>query len=415
MLASMKEGNVVQYCTCTRQIAWALLPTVLFVSMACPLWAASEKPDRVDLTWLSVTNWLFEVGSTRILMDGYITRIPEAAFSGVGFATATPMKPDEPAIRRVRDALGESGKIDFILTGHSHFDHSFDTATWAKLTGARIIGARSTCLQALAQGVPELQCTAVEGGEVLALGDHTTVRVVRWNHSGDVSTPMGRVLYSPVELIKSPTLTSGTGGLRGGTLQDFPNGGGARAYLFTVQTAKGLVSWLYSNTGNADTFQKAAAVDEQFFKAQGFSLDNLTFVPPRAASQDNLRAAMQAATLERVALWIGYSDRRLMEAVGKVLRPHVHIPHHWDGLFTSFFAGVPFAYASVAGTQETAEECKKQTISLLAPQQYMDKYQLTAQSVTPIANDAIKQKLALPKPPAAPSAAERARIMAHND
>jgi hypothetical protein len=66
-------------------------------------------------------------------------------------------------------------------------------------------------------------------------------------------------------------------------LQDFPNGGGARAYLFTVQTAKGPVSWLYSNTGNADTFQKAAAIDEQFFKTQGLPLDNLTFVPPQGS------------------------------------------------------------------------------------------------------------------------------------
>lgn len=108
----------------------ALVPMCGTVSLGAPrsLWAEAEQPQQVLLTWMSVTNWLFEIGNTRILMDGYITRIPEAAFSGVGFATATPTKPDEPAIRRLIDALGASGKIDFVLTGHSHYDHSFDTA-----------------------------------------------------------------------------------------------------------------------------------------------------------------------------------------------------------------------------------------------------------------------------------------------
>jgi hypothetical protein len=210
--------------------------------------AETEKPQQVLLTWMSITNWLFEVGHTRIITDGYISRIPQEAFSGVGFATAKPTKPDEPAIKRLIEALGDSSKINFILTGHSHYDHSFDTAVWAKMSGAQIIGSRSTCLQAIAQGVPASQCTAVEGGETIPLSDHVTVRVVRWNHSGDVSTPMGRVLYTPVELVKSPSVAPDTEGLRPGTLQDFPNGGGARAYLFTVTTATGPVSWFYSNT-----------------------------------------------------------------------------------------------------------------------------------------------------------------------
>jgi L-ascorbate metabolism protein UlaG (beta-lactamase superfamily) len=392
-----------------------VMTVTISLGAARPLWAASEKPQHVRLTWMSVTNWLFEVGTTRILMDGYITRIPEAAFSGVGFATATPTKPDEPAIQRLLDALGDSGKIDFILTGHSHFDHSFDTAVWAKLTGARIIGSRSTCLQAAAQGAPASQCTSVEGGEVLPLGEQVTVRVVRWNHSGDVSTPMGRVLYTPMELVKNPSVPAGAEGLRPGTLQDFPNGGGARAYLFTVTTTTGPVSWFYSNTGNADTFQQPAAVDEQFFRAQGFPLDNLVFAAQTSAPQDNLRAAMKDAGLNHVDVWIGYSDRGLAEAVSKILRPKVHIPHHWDGLFSSFFAGAPFPYTSVAGAEGVATMLKTQAIILLPPQQYMDAYQLTAQGVTSIANEEVKRKLGLPESPPALSEAERGLMVAHID
>ncbi len=398
-----------------RLVAFVLVCGYLSFGATSELWAASEKPQQVLLTWMSVTNWLCEVGTTRILTDGYITRIPQDAFSGVGFATAAPTKPDEPAIRRLIDALGSSGKIDFILTGHSHFDHSFDTAVWAKLTGARIIGSRSTCLQAVAQGVPSSQCTAVEGGEVLPLGDHVTVRVVRWNHSGDVSTPMGRVLYTPMELVKSPIVPAGAAGLRPGTLQDFPNGGGARAYLFTITTATGPVSWFYSNTGNADTFQRAAAIDEQFFTTQGFSLDNLVFATQEAAPQDNLRAAMKAAGLDGVDVWTGFSDQRLAEVVGTILRPKVHIPHHWDGLFSSFFSGVPFPYTSVAGADGVATALKAQSIALLPPQQYMDKYQLITKGVTPIANEEIKAKLGLNKTSPAVSDAHRGQIVVHND
>lgn len=411
---SRQEGKIVAHAIIKRLFTFLLVcGSLSFADTARS--RAAEKPQQVLLTWMSVTNWLCEVGSIRIVTDGYVTRIPQEAFSGVGFATAAPTKPDEAAIRRLIDALGSSGKIDFILTGHSHFDHSFDTAVWAKLTGARIIGSRSTCLQAVAQGVPSSQCTAVEGGEVLPMGDHVTVRVVRWNHSGDVSTPMGRVLYTPMELVKSPTVPTGAAGLRPGTLQDFPNGGGARAYLFTVTTTTGPVSWFYSNTGNAETFQHPAAVDEQFFKTQGLSLDNLAFAPQEASPQDNLRAAMKAAGLNRVDLWTGFSDEKLAEVAGKALRPKVHIPHHWDGLFSSFFAGVPFPYASVAGTEGVATALKAQSITLLAPQQYMDKYQLTAEGVTPIANNEIKTKLGLNKISPAVSNAKPGRIVAHSD
>jgi hypothetical protein len=33
-------------------------------------WAASAAPDHVDITWLSIANVHFDVGSTRILADG---------------------------------------------------------------------------------------------------------------------------------------------------------------------------------------------------------------------------------------------------------------------------------------------------------------------------------------------------------
>jgi hypothetical protein len=111
---------------------------------------------------------------------------------------------------------------------------------WARETGAQIIGARSTCFQAIAQGIPASRCTIVEGGEVLDLGKSVTVRVVRWNHWGDPSVhPFLAMLQAPVELKAVPDAANG---LRPGVFEDFPNGGGTRSYSsqLTLLQVRGL-------------------------------------------------------------------------------------------------------------------------------------------------------------------------------
>ena len=89
-----------------RMLVAVLLCGIVDAGVPFPAAAQTARPEKVFLTWMSVTNWLFEVGEVRIVMDGYITRIPQDAFSGPSFATAAPTKPDVPAIRRVIEALG---------------------------------------------------------------------------------------------------------------------------------------------------------------------------------------------------------------------------------------------------------------------------------------------------------------------
>src|SRR5690242_7550010 len=103
-------------------------------------WGASAAPDHVDITWLSIANVHFDLGPNHILADGYITRLPQALFfgGGGGFAnTHRAALSDEAAVRDVFDALGGKRAINLLLAGHSHWDHTFDTATWARLSGAR--------------------------------------------------------------------------------------------------------------------------------------------------------------------------------------------------------------------------------------------------------------------------------------
>ena len=91
------------------------------------------------------------------------------------------MRPDEAAVREVYDAIGGRRAITQLITGHSHFDHSFDTPVWANLTGAPIMGSRTTCLQAAAaRHHPPLR---------LGLEDRSALRrnpVHRRNAVGDV-------------------------------------------------------------------------------------------------------------------------------------------------------------------------------------------------------------------------------------
>ena len=96
--------------------------------------AQGTGPAYVDITWLSISNMYYQLGPLRILTDGYITRLPQSTFFGGGGGLASThqaYKPDVEAVKKVLGALGGPASVNLLLTGHSHFDHSFDTATWS--------------------------------------------------------------------------------------------------------------------------------------------------------------------------------------------------------------------------------------------------------------------------------------------
>ena len=343
---------------------------VLFAALAVALLssvpaAQGAGPAFVDLSWLSISNIYQRIGSLGLLIDGYITRIPESEFFGGGgglASTRRPWKPDVPEITRVLTALGGPTSINLLLTGHSHFDHSFDTGTWSTLTAAPVIGSRTTCLQVQADGVSAASCTAVDGGERLTLAPGVTMWVVRWNHSGDPAVNPEQ--HNAVELSRVPTRDAATGGLRAGVAEDFPNGGGNRAYLFVVDGPAGRFSWFFQNS--------ASAVD----------LD----VPIVVAGRDygaplaNLQAAMKAAALERVDLWIGSGAAAIAPRVLPVLAPKAFLPVHWDGLYSPFKAGVPAPFRDA----RLVALLRDANVDLLVPTQYGDTWRLDVTGVRPV-------------------------------
>ena len=335
---------------------------------------SGAPPSFVDITWMSIANLYYELGSLGIVTDGYITRLPESAFFGGGGGlawTRQPFKPDVAAVTRVLNVLGQPPKVDLLLTGHSHWDHSFDTGTWAKLTGARIIGSRTTCLQTQAEGVAADRCRAVSGREVISLADGVTMRVVRWNHSGDPSVNPEQ--HNPVELSSVPVPDPASGGLRAGVAEDFPNGGGNRAFLFTVDGPQGVLSWFYQNSASAVDLHLPIVIDGVDY----------------GAPIENLKIAMRDARVESVDLWIGSGGAAVAKMVLPVVKPKAFIPVHWDGLWGRFENGVTKPYSDPA----LEEILRSAGVVLLRPAQYMDKWRLDRSGVRPIPNTEVKKAL----------------------
>jgi len=344
-------------------LAWALCVPAL----------AARGADHVDITWMSIANLHLDFGTTRVLVDGYITRLPESLFFGGNGRlahTRSASRPDEAAVRDVFEALGGRSAIDLLITGHSHFDHSFDTPVWARLSGGRLVGSATTCLQARAAGIPARRCRTVAGGERIPLRDGVTMYVVRWNHSGDpVSDPE---LHAPRELA-SPPVPDRQGRLHAGVVEDFPNGGGSRAYLFVLTTPGRPISLFFQDSAGAVDLDRPLVVDGHDF----------------GAPLENLRRTLEQAGLDRVDLWVGTGGAEVASLVLPILRPRAYLPVHWDGLFDPFKAGPPAAFADA----RLASLLAANDVALITPAQYMDKWRLDASGVHGLENGAVKARL----------------------
>ena len=353
-----------------------------FVAAAMALSAAwpcatLAAPPTIEMTWMSIANWYFKIGDKRIVMDGYITRVPENLFipspvfpKDMYTYTKAPYGVDMPAITKVRDAMLGRDKLDLLLAGHAHWDHSWDTPAWARLTEAPMIGSQSACLQADAQGVKGERCRSVSGGEKIVLGDGITMRVVRWNHSGDASNP---IQHFARELYRPPVPDAATGGLRAGVGEDYPNGGGNRAFLFTVESPEGTLSLFVNNSASAFDLDKDVVIDGASY----------------GSPLGNLAAAMKDAGLTQVDAWIATGGAPVAQMVVPVIRPKAYVPNHWDGLFNPFWTGMPYPFKDDA----LRAYLDAQKVPLMAETQYFDKFVLTSGGIARDANMPVKSKL----------------------
>lgn len=331
-------------------------------------------PTEVRMTWFGISNWTFKIGGLNILMDGYTTRIPQDYFYGGGGGlayTRAAWPIDRAGVDRLNSVLKASpgSPVNLLITGHSHFDHSFDTPYWARLTGAPVVGSRTTCYQVQALGIPARQCTTVYGGEKIALNKYVTMRVVRWNHSGTHETNPEQ--HDPIELQKVPT-PDGGGNLRGGVAEDFPNGGGNRGYLFTVATANARqLTFFVTNSG----------------AAQDLDADSITDGINYGKPLDSLRKAMTDAGLGAVDVWIGAGGQPVAALALPILKPKAYIPNHLGSFYVPFQLGNTTPFNDAALTSYLAA-CN---VALVPPNQYLDAWVLDADGFRQVDNAAMKQ------------------------
>lgn len=370
----------IQAMSTTRRSLFA----IIFVAVATALSIAAcvspatggSAPNEIRMTFFGISNWTFQIGKLNIMMDGYMTRIPQDYFFGGGGglgSTKAAYPIDKAAVDKANATLAMSpgAPINLILTGHSHFDHSFDTPYWAKLTGAQVIGSQTTCYQTQALGVPARQCTVVNGGETIQLNEFVTMRVVLWNHSGTHTTNPEQ--HDPVELTSIPK-PDAAGNLRGGVAEDFPNGGGNRGYLFSVRMADGkLVTFFVTNSG--------APLD----LAQDTLVNGVTNLGSPIAS---LTKAVADAKLASVDLWIGGGGAPVAALTTPLIHPKVFVPNHLGSFFAPFDQGLATAYNDAPLTAFLAQ----QNIKLVVPVQYFDAFVLDGNGFRPVDNAAMKAK-----------------------
>jgi L-ascorbate metabolism protein UlaG (beta-lactamase superfamily) len=124
------------------------------------------------LDWYGCATFRLTLGDTVIFLDAYIDRVAGAA------------GPQPP------QTADDVDRADWIVVGHSHFDHLWGAERIARRTGATIVGSYETVRVMEAQGIPMSQLLPVSGGERVQLADEVVVSVYPslhscvWSHQG---------------------------------------------------------------------------------------------------------------------------------------------------------------------------------------------------------------------------------------
>jgi L-ascorbate metabolism protein UlaG (beta-lactamase superfamily) len=140
------------------------------------------------VSWLGSAAHVITTARTTVLFDPYVSR------HSLSRVATRRLAPDDGAIARWIPS-----KVDAILCGHSHFDHLLDAPRIAKTTGAKLVGSRTTCAFARAEGVAESQLVEVPAhGAHITIGDvdvrfvpslHGRIALGRVPFEGEVSSP----------------------------------------------------------------------------------------------------------------------------------------------------------------------------------------------------------------------------------
>jgi L-ascorbate metabolism protein UlaG (beta-lactamase superfamily) len=118
---------------------------------------------HTTLEWFGCATFRLTLDDVVVMLDAYVDRVPGAPGTGL--------------------TAGDITAADWVLVGHSHFDHLWGAERIARNTGATVVGSYETVRVLLAQGIPARQLMPVAGGERIQLAPHVTVSVHPSQHS----------------------------------------------------------------------------------------------------------------------------------------------------------------------------------------------------------------------------------------
>jgi L-ascorbate metabolism protein UlaG (beta-lactamase superfamily) len=116
-----------------------------------------------SLDWYGCATFALRTAGLTVFLDAYVDRAANAPGPGL--------------------TADDVDQCDWILVGHSHFDHLYGAERIARTTGARIVGSYETVRVMEQAGVPVDQMICVSGGETVALSDDVRVSVYPSQHS----------------------------------------------------------------------------------------------------------------------------------------------------------------------------------------------------------------------------------------
>jgi glyoxylase-like metal-dependent hydrolase (beta-lactamase superfamily II) len=115
------------------------------------------------LEWFGCATFRLRVDGLVVMLDAYIDRAPDAAGPGIGVEVVE--------------------ECDWILIGHSHFDHLYGAERMMAATDAMLVGSYETIRVMTEAGVDPDRMICVAGGETIALSPTTRLSVYPSQHS----------------------------------------------------------------------------------------------------------------------------------------------------------------------------------------------------------------------------------------
>ena len=115
------------------------------------------------MDWYGCATFRLAIDGLVVFLDAYIDRAANAPGTGL--------------------RADDIDRADWVVVGHSHFDHLWGAERIARNTGAVVIGSYESTRILAHHGVPESQLISVSGGERVRLADDVVVGVFPSLHS----------------------------------------------------------------------------------------------------------------------------------------------------------------------------------------------------------------------------------------